>query len=119
MLCIAFTLSRPDAQDAPLVVVFNGMPLFERLVDAIHQVDHEVPKETIAARLSKQGVSDKTLTQMSVQLTVARQAGEWPSIEIRMDDGELINFQLLTFHDVMTQKQKLDFVRKRRAAKKN
>ena len=119
MLVIAITISRPDAQDAPLVVVFNGMPLFDRLVDAIHHVDVEVPKEQIAARLTKEGVSDKTLTQMSVNLTVARQAGEWPSIEVRLEDGALIAFQLLVLHDVMTQKQKLDFARKRRVAKRN
>ncbi len=119
-LVIVYSLSLPENKDAPLIIVFNGMPLLDRLVAAVVSTSHgAITKEAAEVVFGSCGLTDKTLARLSVLLATAKQSGEWPSIENRLEDGSLMCWQLLTLHDVATVKDKLLLNLKRRAAKKN
>src|SRR3954469_18765501 len=78
----------PD--DAPLIVLLDGVPTLDRLVKVIVLTDDTVEFDVIKAKLAAQGLTDNTLAQSMVLLTRARADGHWPSIENRMEDGSLI-----------------------------
>lgn len=92
------TLTIDGAKDAPLVVVLDGCPSFSRLIDCIKASEKSVDTVQIAKRFSGTGLTDNTLAQTMVLLTRALAAGEWPSVEYRLDDDSLLVFQLCALH---------------------
>lgn len=119
MLCAVFAIIPPKAEDAPTIVVFDGVPLFDRMVDACFATDNSLTKEEWTERLKAFGFNDKVLTKVSVMLVTAKQSGEWPSFESRLEDGSLVCWQLLTLNNAKTLKQVIELNAKRRRAAKN
>lgn len=82
-------------QDAPLVVLFDGCPSLDRLVQGICVTENSVKPEEMKAKLQKEGLTDNTLAQTMTLLATALAEGHWPTSENRMEDGSLMSFSLL------------------------
>ncbi len=113
-----FSLVIDGATDAPLTVLFDSMPSFDRLIEAFHITDDSVSKEKMTEKLAAEGLSDKTLAQSALLLARARADGHWPSIENRVTDGSLFVMQLLQLHHAQLLPANLGHLR-RGARRKN
>lgn len=119
MHLFTFALVVDGATDAPLIVNFDAMPSLDRLIEAMHVADSTVSTEKMKERLTKEGLSDRTLAQAAILLARARADGHWSSIDNRLTDGSLFVMQLLEIQHAQLLPASLSHLRRGARQKKS